>query len=91
MAAIGEPEGRIEMVLDRIVRPPRQRTCDVAPAGTLQRVYLSNHALLLLRPAAALAVAGAHVVEPALPALLAGAARDLAGDHRPCMQIDMGR
>ena len=89
---LGAALQRVEPVLDRVVRAPRQRRRlhDLAPACAPVGDTLQDGEVLGVTPLGLLDV-GAQVVVPALAALLAHpAARHVHRDHRPATGAVLG-
>ncbi len=80
------PHGCVEMILHRVVRAARQRLGYATPSGPQDRVLPNHQRFFKGFPTAALAVDGAHMVKPPLPALLAVAPREMACDEGPCVR-----
>mmetsp|Transcript_3158 Transcript_3158/g.9795 ORF Transcript_3158/g.9795 Transcript_3158/m.9795 type:complete len:215 (-) Transcript_3158:225-869(-) len=78
------PSGRVPVVLDGVVRAPRQQLGDLRPLVAVRLVRFHENAVLLLAPAVALDVR-VEVVVPALAALLANAARQVTRNHAPLL------
>ena len=85
LVLVPPPHGRVPVVLDGVVGPPRQQLGDFRPLVAEDLVRLVDDRVLVLRPGALLDLR-VEVVVPALAALLADAALEMARYKRPFLR-----
>lgn len=82
-------DGGVKSVLGSIVGSAVEQLGDLAPAVAEARMGVHDDAVLLRGPRALCEMRG-ELVEPALPCLLAGAARDVRGNDGPAPRAEFG-